>query len=156
MKKRALSVAPLFGLVLAFTACGGGGGNDQELFDFSGRWNARFNFSADGCSLVQPDIPGFMDEQLIVQQEDRASFQSASGFVDTQDASVIGGHLEAETVIEGDVLGTGVFCSSRAAVSYDAVSGDAADALFSFSIICADGTGCESAAIGKAERQPMS
>ena len=143
-------------LVLSSLLVSGCNSNSKSssITDYSGTWDLRYNFATDDCGLVTDGIIGFVEQDVIAQSGATASFESLSGILTTEAATIeADGSLLAEEALAGDLFGDGSFCTQTASIRYQNGVDNSAESVFSFSIVCNDGFACSSDALGSAERQ---
>ena len=151
--KKIFSTLVLILWSVSLISCGGGGSGDSANSDFSGTWDARYNFSADDCGIVLEGVPGFVDQHFIIDADGTITLESSSGLLE-QGVGVTreDGSFLVRDEIAGDIFGDGFFCTQLTEVSYQPIEDEMSESLFVQTLECEDGFFCASTGVGLAER----
>ena len=148
--KRILTLSLLL-LTFAF-GCSSSGG--PLSFIFVGNWKMNYNVVSDDCGLLVGDTLTFTDTQKVSETNDTYTFTTESlpsgsySGVKRAENSVL-----ATLTTAGDIFGIGLYCETEENLSFDNLNGDSVDSLYTFTLLCEDGTACESAFRGTGVRQ---
>lgn len=159
MKRYFFRYLLLLMLIGGFCSCSGDGDDPIQPADFIGIWDARLNFSFDGCGLAVEGIQGIVDEQEIfaLDPENTAagvSFISRANLLnDDQGEFRSESEVFFEEQLAGDIYGIGIPCVLTARISYQVNEQGSADLIFSQKVTCDDGFSCATDAVGSARKK---
>ncbi len=115
-------------------------------FIFAGDWAMTYNVVSDDCGLLAGDTLTFTDNQTVSKTDETYTFTTES-----LPSGSYSGMKRAENSVlatlatTGDVFGIGLYCETEENLSFDNLDGDNVDSLYTFTLLCEDGTACESA-----------
>ncbi len=146
-------------LCLTLVSCGGGGASEAGTSgvrtlttDPSGLWLVRFLDVFDECELLPEDVDFFEDEHEVTISGEEVSLISLDlplgeyeGAVRGEDSFVV------SSLLEGDLFGVGFNCALTEDLAYNNLTENTATVLYLVSIVCDDGSRCDSTLRGVAE-----
>jgi len=149
----------IIALALVLSSCSSGGDSSSDINtkelkpQFAGTWNLTYNVVIDECELTTEGTATFEDTQVVTQDGDDITVTSEVLPVGLYTGAVRGDDSYlAESILEGDLFGIGLFCELIEKIAYNKLESDSAESVYSVQIICDDGSRCDSAIRGAAKR----
>lgn len=147
----------LLTIALFLSGCGGGTQSQTAAqlrlsTNPSGLWLVSFLEIFDECDLLPEDTDFFEDEQQVHLDGETVSLTS----LDLPLAEYLGetrgeDSFLASALLEGDLFGVGFNCALSEDIAYNNLTEQTATVLYHVSIVCDDGTRCDSTLRGVAE-----